>query len=813
MMLANAIGLSNRAIAQVVPDSTVGTQVTQLGMVFQIGNGVRSGNNLFHSFSQFSIPTHGSAIFNNATDVQTIFSRVTGSQLSNLDGILKTQGTASLFLMNPNGIIFGPNARLELGGAFLATTASGIQFCNGIEFNSANITPALLSVNVPIGLQFGQNPGAITVQGAILETAIDQAFLLLGGNINQIGGTIKSNGGRIELGSVQQAGTVSLAPDWTIGYDNIQTYGDIRFTQAAVLSADGEGGGAMQFQGRQISMREYSLINSRSLGAKNGGNVKIQATDRLEVSDVSNNGSDYSIFRVGVKENATGHSGNLEIIAPTVIVDGGFVSTQTSGSGNAGKLTLKTQRLGLYNSGQISTTTFGDGNGGTAIITATESIDIEGYLPTYVNNANEDNGFFIFSSGIFVDAERGSSGNGGALHLITDRLRVAAGGRLSSSAYATATGNAGNAFIQANDILVDGVVVNEVGDLSGINASVQPGANGNGGLLDIRANTVRVINGGQISVANEGSGQAGNMTINTRSLNVSGVSDDGLNPSRIAATANSSLPAGSVGIIADTVNLSDRAIIVVSSLGSGDAGNLTIRANRLNLNASSLQSEVKGGSQGNIDLAISQWVILRNSSTISTNASSTANGGNIKINTPILLGLNNSDIIANAAKGKGGNIQITTQGIFGLQYRPMLTPENDITASSEFGINGNVQVNTIGIDPANSLNTLPTDITDSSTQIADRCGSAKTSSFIATGRGGIPQGPHKKQGSDRPWNDLRSLYHRSLSPIQPLAAVPIPEPLVEASAMQLTPDGVMTLVAAKPIELSSAATCGVGNIR
>ena len=101
--------------------NTVGTTVNLNGTAFKINNGIRSVNNLFHSFSQFSVPTNGSAIFNNVTDVQNIFSRVTGSQLSNIDGILKTQGGANLFLMNPNGIVFGPNARLELGGSLLGT--------------------------------------------------------------------------------------------------------------------------------------------------------------------------------------------------------------------------------------------------------------------------------------------------------------------------------------------------------------------------------------------------------------------------------------------------------------------------------------------------------------------------------------------------------------------------------------------------------------------------------------------------------------------------------------------------------------------
>jgi filamentous hemagglutinin family protein len=102
VMLVGPVAIGDRAMAQVVPDKTLGTQVTQTGTGFEINNGTRSGNNLFHSFSQFSVPTGGSAIFNNATDVQNIFSRVTGSQLSNIDGTLKTQGGVNLFLMNPN---------------------------------------------------------------------------------------------------------------------------------------------------------------------------------------------------------------------------------------------------------------------------------------------------------------------------------------------------------------------------------------------------------------------------------------------------------------------------------------------------------------------------------------------------------------------------------------------------------------------------------------------------------------------------------------------------------------------------------------
>ena len=185
LSLLFALTICPNVTAQISSDGTLSTTVsTDDAVNFLIENGDRSGDNLFHSFREFSIPNLGSAYFNNATDITNIFSRVTGGNTSDIQGLIRANGTANLFLINPAGIVFGENASLNIGGSFFATTAENLVFGNDIEFSAIEPEEApLLTININPGLQYGANPSPIDVSGANLAVNSGQSISLLGGDV------------------------------------------------------------------------------------------------------------------------------------------------------------------------------------------------------------------------------------------------------------------------------------------------------------------------------------------------------------------------------------------------------------------------------------------------------------------------------------------------------------------------------------------------------------------------------------------------------------------------------------------------------
>jgi large exoprotein involved in heme utilization and adhesion len=252
------------------------------------------------------------------------------------------------------------------------------------------------------------------------------------------------------------------------------------------------------------------------------------------------------------------------------------------------------------------------------------------------------------------------------------------------------------------------------------------------------------------------------------------------------------------------------AQVTVKNDGMGNAGSLKVNANSIFLDRKSgITAATKSGEGGNITINLKDSLIMRRGSKIDTESLGTANGGNIAINSPIIGGFENSDIIANALNGNGGNIKITTQGIFGLEFRNQLTSKSDITASSQFGVNGTVQVNNVGVDPNSGLVELPANVTNSSQQIATGCKYTNGSSFVATGRGGVPLNPTQEIMSDRTWSDTRDVSAFQNKTNAVIAQTQkSPEVLVQATSWRRNAQGKIELVAAQsPTFMQPSLTC------
>ena len=207
---------------QPIPDDTLGGErsiVTPDGNLGgrpgdRISGGARRGDNLFHSFREFGIDV-GRSVYFDGTGVRNILSRVTGGNPSEIFGRLGVLGNANLFLINPSGILFGAGASLDVNGSFVGTTADSFVFKNGFTFSATNPqAPSLLTVSVPIGLQYGiQTPGAISVNQSALLVNSGQSLILAGGNITLDGSSLSvafPQGGRIDLGAVSEAAPIQI---------------------------------------------------------------------------------------------------------------------------------------------------------------------------------------------------------------------------------------------------------------------------------------------------------------------------------------------------------------------------------------------------------------------------------------------------------------------------------------------------------------------------------------------------------------------------------------------------------------------------
>jgi filamentous hemagglutinin family protein len=767
-----------------------------------ITGGTRSGDNLFHSFREFSVGRGGVASFQEiAPDVTNIFSRVTGSAASDIRGVIEARqldgsiSPANFFLINPNGIQFGPNASLNIGGSFLATTAERINFADNAQFSAVNPQDApLLRVNVPVGLQFGQSPGEIRSQAGAnlaLETPDDpitgglqvppgRTLALVGGRVNLPGTFIRAVGGRIELGSVASHGSVSLTPlrdglminGWALGYESVQNFEDIALSAAYVV-ANGSGGGSIQMQGRQVTLDLESNILSNTLGDVNGEGIQIRAS-QLNLRNRSNIFSDTS---------GDGNGGEIQIRASQLnLRNNSQISSLTQGSGRAANITITVDRLVAY-PGRVSSLTEATGRTGNISVNASNSIELSGGFVEREDGIPAE----WYPSGFLTQVtEENATGNGGNLTVSTNRLRISEGAQISTTTFGR--GDAGNLNVRASFVEIDGRALNQDGSplvigglpfASGIFSGAEEGTTGNGGNLTLTTDRLRLRNGATLQTATFGQGDAGNLTVQASDrIDLVSAADEALFPTSLLSVSGG-IPGvlaegvreatgrgGTTSIQTGELHLQGGATIAVGSLNPDEnqaegAGSLEIEAQTIRLeDRSRIISETASGDGGLISLQAQNLLLLRRNSQISTSAGTKrrgGDGGNITIDTNLVLAapLENSDITANAFTGSGGRVRVRANTT-GIEAREQPTNFSDITAFSAQGVSGVVTIDSPDVDINQEAVELPA--APVQTELAQGCqleAEQATASFVNTGRSGLALSPYEPLSDSDILADLR----------------------------------------------------------
>lgn len=705
--IGSSIVLAVPAAAQIVPDNTLPnpSNVEAGCTICTINDGTLRGNNLFHSFTEFSVPQGGEAIFNNLNTVENIFSRVTGNSVSNIDGVIRANGTANVFLLNPNGIILGPNARLNVGGSFTASTANALIFTDGAEFSATNPeSPPLLTINPNVGWQHDNNQNFATgatltnrgslaagqdltlmaeqldVQGQLyagrnlrliatenlrVRDSVDTPTVIAANNqlwvrgneaidifaLNHpasvlfsgeemllqsenpvLGDTHYWSGGRFRITTLDETLGALASPNDPI----IRALGDVTFDAYQGSSLHILAGGSVDIG--------TIVITQPELGAPTDGflqeTIQLSSGTSIEIDGGAQPTLD---IRAGVSTDAIG---TTELIGVDPFFDVFFDTPELTASAIRANITVgdvfiaapdglvlltnQYQPNSALAGGDIAITDtglFGDGidvrgfdePGGAVVLDARGTIFLESSIDSSADLADAGDITLVASGDIALAEGSGifaSGFSGGNILLRSDGTIVATNSLISSDSTAlTPSTRQGSVTLLAPSVLLSGeatfvtattagvrrgspvvIQANDVTfDGSSILTGVEEGATGQSSNVEIVANRLSLLRGGNILSFNLGEGGAGDIAIiATDSVILDGVSQDGRVLSSL--TSNVFLEAtgdvGNISITTPKLTITDGGFLTSTSFGMGDAGDIVINASEVLFDGVSTQAGV-----------------------------------------------------------------------------------------------------------------------------------------------------------------------------------------------------------------------------
>ncbi|WP_424099024.1 filamentous hemagglutinin N-terminal domain-containing protein [Moorena producens] len=664
-------GFSAPALAEITPDGSLGNEGSRVTPNVQvkgaladlIEGGATRGENLFHSFADFNVGELQRVYFANLSGIENILTRVTGSNLSNIQGTLGVDGAANLFLLNPNGIVFGAKARLDVAGSFFASTANSLVFGDGQEFSSTSPqAPPLLTINITPGLQYGKYDPRSTITN-VGNLAVGQDLTLAAGNLDlqgqleagrdltlfgedtvsirdSVAQPFRAYSGSLLLIQGNQSIDIAahnhvLSGLWAGSDLQLRTHnpvaGDAHYSAGGNISIEQLDG----LPGNLVSTHDPIILTNGdvSLGNYTGASLHILAGGSVTVGDIEINSTDTTDNAIS-PNNSNPFLASLANVTlsdqarTSVVIDGSSKPTLDIRAGI--DWTLLGGFPGNTDSGNLAP------NVGSAATGADITIgDISIQAPNglvFLTNQYQPNGSNpskkLQIGTLRTDDDFGEFvGNSGEV-IIDYRGGIEISDRIDAS---SASGKAGDITVVTNDQLsLDGsfIISNTFGSEKG-------------GDITIDTGSLFATDGAQIETSTFGKADAGKVTI---------VADD-----TVTFEGNSDNPNTTTGIVN---NIEQHAI--------GNSGGISITTGSLFMNDASLQSRIKGqGNGGDVTIIAEDQVIVdKNNNSIVTkvDTESIGNAGNISIDAESVTIKNGARLVADTlGQGKSGNISVTAR--------------------------------------------------------------------------------------------------------------------------------------------------------
>jgi filamentous hemagglutinin family protein len=694
---ATVLGAFARLVSAgtIVTDGTLAPARSLSGPAFLINSnlGTTQGGNLFQSFKTFDLSAGDVATFSGPSTIKNILARVTGGQ-SNIDGTLACSiPSADFFLIDQSGVVFGPDAKLNVQGSFIVTTANEINLKHGGVFSGGGSTSDVLTTAAPAAFGFLKKSPARVTSSAALAVGAGKGLSIVAGRIVLQGGQLVADSGRVNLVAAGASGQVGITSEagtaTSIDASTLPTLADVVMSTGASISTSGSFGGVIMVAARNLSM-DHSEMDSDGTGAFASKGISIALSGDLSLAN-----SDIESNNFG-----SGQGGAVGILAGNVRIDGNGstndltdeagVFANSMGSGPGGDISVKTHSLTVLGTSILDVRPYATGNAGQVTIfahqilfdsqgtvsdTSDNGIDAYG-LGTTGNAGNvsvhtdiltmADGGAIVAdsagpgasggiisisanqidangiaapdaSTGIISDAPSG--GNAGAVRVTAGNVTVDSNAEISASA--NQDGTAGNINIVAQSLTTDGTDTAS-DNFTGITVQSNGTAGGGAGQLTLNVGNLRVLNGANVSAVTFGTGTGGGIRINANNITMFGTNVAGDSTSIGVSSEGTSGNAGELQINADSIELYSGADIEAVTNGQANGGDVSIRTKTLSIDGSgsTLLTAVTaeqgtkdaGGNAGNVTV-VADTISLTRGGRISDDTFGSGRAGNVSVQT------------------------------------------------------------------------------------------------------------------------------------------------------------------------------------